>query len=771
MPGGGMGLIGIIIVIIVAVFFGLPNLSPGEQAPEPPNQPAAVLNTPAATRPSNPTPTQRAAATATRPAAASTPAAPSAGSTGESWTIMLYQDADDKILEQDIYVDLNEAERVGSTDNVHIVAQVDRYQGGYPGDGDWTSAKRFYVTKDDDLQRVGSQEVADLGEVNMADAATLVDFVTWAIQNYPADKYALILADHGMGWPGGWSDPTARGSANNETPLEAKLKDQLFLNELDGALEEIREESGLDKFEMIGLDACLMAHIEVLAALEPHARFATASQETEPGLGWAYTSFLSALVADPSINGGELSRHILASYIVEDQRIVDDQARADFAGRGQPMGGLFDILFGAAAAPSAEQVAAQLGQNITLSALDLSAVPTLMQSVNAFAGELQSVNQKSVAQARSYAQSFTSIFGPQVPASYIDLGHFVQLFQQAGASGSLGQAVGEVLSALDQVVIDEVHGPKVPGATGVSIYFPVSQLYRTPEAGPQSYTAVAGRFSQQSVWDEFLAYHYTGREFDIESAGAAVPERTADVRAPSAGGLTVSPITASSNTAAPGRPVLLTTHIEGENVGYVYFFTGFYDSAANSILTIDMDYLESEEIGELNGVYYPVWPEDGSFNMEFEWEPLFFAITDGTDTATALLQPHTYGANPEDAVYTVDGTYTYADDGERRHARLFFSDGILHQVFGFDGSSDLGAPREIFPQPGDTFTIQERWMDLDASGAVVEVVVEEGDTLTFGDRPFTWLEQDAAAGTYLVGFIVEDLDGNDTHVYTQINVE
>ena len=40
---------------------------------------------------------------------------------------MLYQDADDKILEQDIYVDLNEAERVGSSDRVNIVAQMDRF--------------------------------------------------------------------------------------------------------------------------------------------------------------------------------------------------------------------------------------------------------------------------------------------------------------------------------------------------------------------------------------------------------------------------------------------------------------------------------------------------------------------------------------------------------------------------------------------------------------------------------------------------------------------
>jgi hypothetical protein len=108
-------------------------------------------------------------------------------SEGQTWLVMLYQDADDKILEQDIYVDLNEAERVGSSDRVHIVAQVDRYQDGYQGDGDWTSAKRFYITQDDDLQRVHSQQVADLGEVNMSDGATLVDYVTWAVETFPAD--------------------------------------------------------------------------------------------------------------------------------------------------------------------------------------------------------------------------------------------------------------------------------------------------------------------------------------------------------------------------------------------------------------------------------------------------------------------------------------------------------------------------------------------------------------------------------------------------------
>ena len=53
---------------------------------------------------------------------------PPASTEGQTWLVMLYQDADDKILEQDIYLDLNEAERIGSNDRVHIVAQVDRFE-------------------------------------------------------------------------------------------------------------------------------------------------------------------------------------------------------------------------------------------------------------------------------------------------------------------------------------------------------------------------------------------------------------------------------------------------------------------------------------------------------------------------------------------------------------------------------------------------------------------------------------------------------------------
>ena len=684
----------------------------------------------------------------------------------DTWLVMLYQDADDKILEQDIYVDLNEAERAGSSANVKIVAQIDRYQAGYQGDGDWTSARRYYVTRDNDLNRVNSQLVQELGEVNMASGQTLVDFAAWAMQSYPADHYVLILSDHGMGWPGGWSDPTASGRGGATLPLASALGDVLYLDELDQALGTIRSQTGMDAFELVGMDACLMGHVEVLTMLASHARYAVVSQETEPSLGWAYAAFLSELAANPGVSGAELGRFIVESYIQDDQRIVDDAARAEFAGRGSPLLSLFG---GTASTPSADQLTRQLIQNVTLTAADLSQVPALVTQLNALAYSLQNVDQRAVAQARTYSQSFTSIFGRDVPPSYIDLGNFAQQLAQATGDSTISQAVSQLMAAIDEVVIAEMHGPKVPGANGVSIYFPNSQLYRSANAGPQSYNVAANRFAGASLWDEFLNFHYTGQTFTQATGSIALPPRAEDIESPAAGGLLATPIQLSVDSVAPGESILMSTEIQGHNVAYVRLMVGYLDAANNSILVIDGDYMQVAPTLELDGVYYPDWGAD-AFTLEFEWEPLVFAISDGTNSTVAYLYPETYGASPEEAVYTVDGIYTFADGGEQRSARLYFSNGVLQQVFGFSGDGTEGAPREIVPQTGDSFTIVQQWMDLDEQGNVIETVSQEGDTLTFGTQMFYWEQFYAAPGDYIVGFMVDDLDGNTTAVYASVTV-
>jgi hypothetical protein len=677
---------------------------------------------------------------------------------GQTWTVMLYMNADDKILEQDIYVDLNEAELVGSSDRVNIVAQLDRFRGGFRGDGDWTEARRFYVTRDNDLSRIGSRVVQNVGEVNSANPETLIDFATWAIANYPADKYVLIMSDHGMGWPGGWSDPDQGGApaSISRSPLGSALGNHMFLEQIDYAFDQIRARAGVDKLEIIGMDACLMGHIEVMSALTPHAYYTISSQETEPALGWAYTAFLSELVSSPDMSGAELGRTIVDTYIQQDQRILNDQARAEWVGRS-PV--------------TVRQLTDQLGRNITLAAVNLAALPALNDRLNELAFQLQQADQRDVAKARNYAQSFTNVFGNNTPSSYIDLGNFAGLLKQASRSPQVSQAVDGVLAALSDSIVSSRRGNNRPGATGVSIYFPNSQLFQNPATGLQSYNVVAGRFVQDSRWDEYLTYHYTGRAFDAAAPSqATAPEVGAAVRAPGAGVITLSPIEKSGDVAAPGQPVLLSSNVSGENIGYITFFTGFYDQESNSIFVADQDYLDSYETREIDGVFYPDWGE-GDFTLEFEWEPLMFAISDGQNDVIAGLMPETYGRSPEEAIYSVNGLYTYSD-GEQRDARMTFQNGVMMQVFGFTGEGNTGSPREILPQPGDTFTVQQQWLDLDAQGQVSGAATQMGETLTFGDTRFIWKELDAAVGDYILGFSAEDLDGNAAAtVFTQVTVE
>jgi len=768
----GIGLLLLLCCLIAFLVFASPK---GAETPAPApaviSEPTATTAPPPAARPTataaaKPATAATGAASGIRPTATAQAAAPkpAAGATkGQTWTIILYQDATDKALDKDIFLDLNEAERAGSGDQVQIVAQIERYQGSGRAAG-WTGAKRFYISRDPDLNTVRSKLVADLGNVNMADPKTLVDFAAWAMKTYPADKYALILSDHGMGWPGGWSDPNSSGAHATNAPLASQMGNILYLNELDQALGQIRSQAGLDKFELIGLDACLMSQLEVYTVLAPHARYAVASEETEPALGWAYTSFLQTLNANPAMTGGDLAKLIVKSYIEQDQRIVDDQARAEFAGRGSYLGEI--------AAPSAQAVAREMGQDITLTAIDLAALPPLMKSVNDYSVALQRVDPRAIAKARSYTLPFTSIFGSKVPPSFVDLGHFVQLLKRTTEDKTVAAAGDQVLAALGKAVIAEKHGPEKPGATGVSIYFPVSQLYNNPYAGPQSYTAIANRFAKESAWDEFLAYFYTGRRFQSTDTGnATVPGRSEAVRSLTAGGIQIGPVTASSKTAASNKPVVLKTTISGPNVGYIKLLVGFLDRAGKSINVADTDTLDSPETRELNGVYYPVWPETGRFNLEFEWEPVVFAITDGKNRAEALFMPENFGKSRNEATYSVEGTYTFVENGEARPAKLLFRNGVLRQVFGFTGQDMEGAPREILPTPGDTFTVLERWLDLDAQGKITKIANQKGKTLTFGSQPFKWQTLDAAAGVYVVGFIVEDLDGNQTAAYTQVTVQ
>ncbi|MGB0383449.1 MAG: clostripain-related cysteine peptidase [Ardenticatenaceae bacterium] len=686
---------------------------------------------------------------------------------GQTWLIMLYSDADDQILEQDMFIDLNEAELIGSTDRVHIVAQIDRFEGGFDGDGDWTSAKRFYVTQDSDLNHLGSKEIEDLGEVAMSDGQTLVDFITWAAESYPADKHVLIMSDHGGGWPGGWSDSTPGGLGQHDITLAEGLGDWLFLMELDEALDKALTQAGIEKLELIGFDACLMAFLEVFAAVSPHARYAVASQEVEPSIGWAYSAFLDQLINNPDMSGAEFATAIVDSYIDQDIRVNDDTARKKFM---QDRYGILNLFFDLD--EGAEALAQQLGDDVTLTAVDLQAIPNVLTGLNRFADTLQTIDQGEVAQSRAYAQAFQAVFGEEA-SSYIDLGHFAALVASESENSQIAEANAFLQTTLQKANLAERHGPARPGATGMSIYFPISELYGSPFTGHNSYTTVANRFASDSLWDDFLQFHYTGRSFKFDEAEvlpAPAPEAEAEIQAPGASQIEITPLTLSSEFIMIDEPLIVQTEVSGEQVANIFLFVGYYDEESDSILVIDIDYLEAPTTKEVNGVVYPDWEAEGNpIEIEFEWEPTLYTISDGVTSELALLYPEEYGVSAEDTIYSTEGIYTFANSGEQRFAQIFFNgEGQMLEIYGFAGEDGTGAPREITPLPGDEFTILEEWLSL--SEEEEEDAAYEGGTLVFGEQEWGWEAESGPIGEYVIGVMAENFDGGSYEEYEIVSV-
>lgn len=687
-----------------------------------------------------------------------------------TWLVMLYQDADDETLERDVFLDLNEAEIVGSSDMVTIVSQLDRNEGAFDGDGDWSSTKRFLVQQDSDLETIGSEELEDLGETDMSDPQTLQDFVTWAIATYPAEHYALIMSDHGMGWLGGWSDP----DPNDE---------HMTLSQLDGALSSIVTETGIGQFDFFGFDACLMAQLETMSMLAPYAQYAAASEETEPAVGWAYASFLGALVENTAMSGADLAKAVVDSYISEDYRITDETARASYVEELYETG--YDL--------SAEEVAADMSVDVTMTAVDLSQIAALNEAMNQLALVLTNVDQSSVAAARSYAQSYTSVFDKDIPDSFIDLGNFAELVADETGDSDVANAAQQVNTVLQQAVLAEKHGEQKPGSTGLAFYFPNSKLYgMTTDEEWLSYTSTADRFAAASLWDDFLVFHYMGKEMNADAAdlsvlapvsgtstqdftdaiAASAPETGATVEAPGSGDITVGEVTSTAYELAPDETTTISADVSGTNIGYMYYYVSYYSEEDNSYVMADMEFLSSETTLDVGGTLYPDWGDGSAFTISTDWSPTVYYLSDGTTEAFVYLEPEVYGATYEEDVYTLYGEFApYGDPENKQEAMIKFDGNFEMKSFWvFTGEDGTGAPREATLEEGDTFTVYQLWQEENADTQEWELVYYYGDVLTYSGQTFTVVAYEAFPGTYEVGIAAQDYDGNYTESFTNITV-
>ena len=214
--------------------------------------------------------------------AAAAPPAPQA-----TWTVMVYISGDNN-LEDYVVLDLeNELGAIGSSADVQVVALADRAPGYDTSRGDWQTTKLYHVTQG--MVADAASAVADWGERNLGDPQTLVDFVTWSKDTYPADHYALVFWGHGWNWHPGY---VMADDTNGDT---------LDYEEQRGAM------NALGFIDVVGYDGCNMSSIEIMELWHGHATAITGSQEYVGWDGLEYDVALGQLASNPNMTADQLA--------------------------------------------------------------------------------------------------------------------------------------------------------------------------------------------------------------------------------------------------------------------------------------------------------------------------------------------------------------------------------------------------------------------------------------------------------------------------------
>ena len=341
--------------------------------------------------------------------------------------------------------DLQEMLGADLGDNVNLIV----YTGGckqWKNNVVSSNANQIYQVVDGKLKVLDK----DAGEVAMTDPDTLADFIKYCDKKFPANRNMLIFWDHGGG--------SISGYGYDEKFARVGSMD---LAEINSALKE----AGV-VFDFVGFDACLMATLETALMLAPYADYMIASEETEPGVGWYYTDWLTALNENTSMPTIEIGKNIVDDF-------VDTCAKKC------------------------------QGQKTTLSVVDLAELEkTVPKELKAFAkstSELMKDNEyKTVSDARYSTREFAQSNG----IDQVDLAHLAQ---------NLGTEEGkELAEALLSAVKYNRTSSNMTNAYGLSIYFPYKKASSVDQA-VDTYAAIGMDSEYARCIQEFASMEVSGQ--------------------------------------------------------------------------------------------------------------------------------------------------------------------------------------------------------------------------------------------------------------------
>jgi len=390
----------------------------------------------------------------------------------KKWTIMVHLAADNNLYSYG-NEDLNEMCEGLKSDNINVIVLFD---GTAKGD----SAIYKIKPGGKDIVNDGGAVIPPNKEINSGDPKLLAKFTQWAIKQFPAEHYMVDIWDHGSGiFKGGKKITKSFAYDDSGTNMETKDLTSIF---------SAASQAAGKKIDILGFDACLMSHLEIAYQVKDFCNILVASEETEPGDGWYYKTWLEG-IGKSAMTPAEVSGILVDTYV------------------------------------QSYQNGPQSGSDVTLSATDINLITgQFLPAFNQLGAALQkslSVNKQAIANARSSTESYSN-------SDCVDLGHFLKNIQKEKLSSDVLGLATNALSLYERSIMRNGHynggsstypddpdwgypewssvkglaarKRAVDNSSGLVVYFPGSyQGYNSTYDNPSEIL-----FAREKVWGSFL---------------------------------------------------------------------------------------------------------------------------------------------------------------------------------------------------------------------------------------------------------------------------
>lgn len=413
-----------------------------------------------------------------------------------TWTILFYGHGDHN-LSSSLADDLLKFEKVGSSASFRILGQLDfnasaeedNVEAGLPAKLS-KGVTRMLFTKSNDDENVTSKPLERLPELNMDDPKVLKEFIDWGMKKYPADRYAVILWDHGSQWEGFGGD-TQDGTTDGDGALTpVQIRD---------AIQEAMKNNKVQKLDFLAFDTCLMGGIEVLDAFNGLCDFFFACPEIDYGSGWNYEEALGWLKRNPKASMLDFSKVEVETW----QKLHMKENNTS------------DLVWAAHSAYDMNQYPkvreAFIKFNRTLA--------TKVEPGNLL---LPKIRRKAVEYGISSSGEEDEVL------HYIDLGGFAKgVINNKEAPEVLKTDAKELIASIEQLIVAKAIGEDKFGAMGLSIWYPMPPIFSDDdEDKAEAKDTISKQFKDyckiplfiDSPWPVYLEKVWAAREkFDKET--------------------------------------------------------------------------------------------------------------------------------------------------------------------------------------------------------------------------------------------------------------